>query len=466
MPFPRITKDTLPTSEPQAMLEERAAFLVVALQADDLQAGASRHLLRDATAVAIGRGDQCVVDRSAPAGANVLTLLFPDSRLSRQHARLESDGEHWVLHDTDSRNGSFVNGARKDRHVLEPGDVIELGTTFFLYQEHSVTARVSRDRTLAPSQLTAFSTLNPKLELQFQLLEHGACSMIPVLLRGETGTGKEVCARAVHELSRRSGQFVAVNCGAIPAALVESQLFGFVKGAFTGADRSESGFVRAAAGGTLMLDEIGDLPASSQTALLRVLQNSEVTPVGSSTALHVDVRIISATHQPLEQLIESGNFRRDLLARLVGFEVVLPPLRERREDLGLLIASILARHGATGLRGSAARALFLHGWPNNIRELEHCLGASRVLAGSEPIGLEHLPPHVQRSRPRTAPPESEPGELSLEDQELRARVIEALRATGGNLSEAARQMGKARQQLQRWVKRFEIDPAAFAERTD
>jgi transcriptional regulator of acetoin/glycerol metabolism len=210
------------------------------------------------------------------------------------------------------------------------------------------------------------------------------------------------------------------------------------------------------------LDEIGDLPATSQVALLRVLQNSEVTPVGSSSTHRVDVRFISATHQPLEQLLESGKFRRDLLARLTGFEIVLPALRERREDLGVLIAAILSRHGVSALRGSTARALLSYTWPDNIRELERCLSSASVLAGSEPIALEHLPQRIQRSSPSSLPPEAESeDELSPDDQELRDRVIEALRDSGGNLSEAARRMGKARQQLQRWVKRFGLDPAAF-----
>jgi DNA-binding NtrC family response regulator len=288
--------------------------------------------------------------------------------------------------------------------------------------------------------------------------------MMPMLLLGETGTGKEICARALHALSKRSGPFIAVNCGAIPQSLVEAQLFGFVKGAFTGADRSESGLVRAAEGGTLLLDEIGDLPPSSQAALLRVLQNSEVTPVGSSQPLQVDVRVISATHRPLAELAAQGSFREDLLARLAGFELRLPALRERREDLGLLIGAILARQSVPALRASTARALFFHDWPHNIRELEQCLGSSSVLAGTEPIAVEHLPQHLrQRQASRTEPPESErPVALSAEDAELRARVIEALSATGGNLSEAARRMGKARQQLQRWVRRFEIDPSAFS----
>jgi transcriptional regulator with GAF, ATPase, and Fis domain len=211
------------------------------------------------------------------------------------------------------------------------------------------------------------------------------------------------------------------------------------------------------------LDEIGDLPATSQVALLRILQNSEVTPVGSSSAHRVDVRFISATHQPLEQLLESGGFRRDLLARLTGFEVVLPPLRERREDLGVLIGAILSRHGVSALRGSTARALLSYSWPDNIRELEHCLSSASVLAGSEPIAPEHLPQRLQRSSQSGALPEAErESELSPDDEELRARVIEVLRDSGGNLSEAARRMGKARQQLQRWVRRFDLDPSAFS----
>jgi sigma-54 dependent transcriptional regulator, acetoin dehydrogenase operon transcriptional activator AcoR len=455
-------KDTLPTSEPQAELEKPTASLVVVVQADDLSAGASRHVLRDVTSVAVGRGDERVAQRSASGGAHALELLLPDSRLSRQHARIESKGERWVLRDAGSRNGSLVNGERVDQRILEPGDLIELGGSFLLYAEHRTFSYLERDSRLAPSELGAFSTLNPRLKAQFQLAEQGAHSMIPVLVRGETGTGKEVCARAIHALSGRSGPFVAVNCGALPATLVESQLFGFVKGAFTGADRSEPGFVRAAEGGTLLLDEIGDLPATSQVALLRVLQNSEVTPVGSSSTHRVDVRFISATHQPLEQLLESGKFRRDLLARLTGFEIVLPALRERREDLGVLIAAILSRHGVSALRGSTARALLSYTWPDNIRELERCLSSASVLAGSEPIALEHLPQRIQRSSPSSLPPEAESeDELSPDDQELRDRVIEALRDSGGNLSEAARRMGKARQQLQRWVKRFGLDPAAF-----
>src|SRR5262249_4252107 len=161
---------------------------------------------------------------------------------------------------------------------------------------------------------------------------------LSILLLGETGTGKEVLARSLHALSQRPGPFIAVNCGAIPENLVEGQLFGHVRGAFSGALKDEPGLVRAAQGGTLLLDEIGDLPASSQAALLRVLQESEVRPVGSTQTVKVDVRIIAATHRPLESLIKGNAFRHDLYARLAGFRFELAPLRKRKVDLGLLIA--------------------------------------------------------------------------------------------------------------------------------
>src|SRR5262249_27731601 len=167
---------------------------------------------------------------------------------------------------------------------------------------------------------------------------------LSVLLFGETGTGKEVLAGAIHRTSARTGAFVAANCGALPAALVESQLFGHVRGAFTGAVRDGPGFVRAADRGTLFLDEIGDLAPPAQAALLRVLEEYEVVPVGTTRAVHVDVRVIAATHRPLDQMAERGEFRQDLYARLAGFVQRIPPLRERREDLGLLVGGVLGRN--------------------------------------------------------------------------------------------------------------------------
>jgi transcriptional regulator with GAF, ATPase, and Fis domain len=254
---------------------------------------------------------------------------------------------------------------------------------------------------------------------------------------------------------------VAVNCGAIPANLVESELFGYRKGAFSGAVEDRPGLVRSADHGTLFLDEIGDLPPSSQAALLRVLQQHEVMPVGGSRPVQVDIRVMAATHRDLDEMVDNEEFRRDLFARLAGYRVELPRLVDRKADLGLLVGTLLATiaPGAT-LESDAARLLFFHDWPLNIRELEQCLRTASVLAGNAPIEIEHLPEAVRA--PREAPPNRPaPPQLSAEDQQRRAELLDHLRETRGNISAVARAMGKDRKQIQRWIKRFEIDADAF-----
>jgi DNA-binding NtrC family response regulator len=279
------------------------------------------------------------------------------------------------------------------------------------------------------------------------------------MIRGETGTGKEILARAVHGLSRRPGEFVAINCGGLTDTLIESELFGHKKGAFSGATDDTLGLVRAAHGGTLLLDEIGDLPPASQSAFLRVLQEREVIAVGSTRPVPVDLRVVSATHRDLEDLVARGRFRADLLARVSGFRLDLPPLRERREDLGLLVAHLLERitgeedAGGATFTEAAARALFRHDWPHNVRELEKVLAAAVVLAAGQPIDVAHLGPAVAE-----APAAPAPGE---EDEQLRARLVELLTQHEGNISAVARAMGKARMQIHRWMRRFGIGPDEF-----
>jgi transcriptional regulator with GAF, ATPase, and Fis domain len=291
---------------------------------------------------------------------------------------------------------------------------------------------------------------------------------IPVLLLGESGTGKEVLARVTHELSGRPGAFVAVNCGAIPPNLVESHLFGHQKGSFSGAVRDELGFVRSANGGTLFLDEIGDLPPASQAALLRVLQEGEVHPVGAARPVRVDVRVIAATHRSLDRMQDDGSFRRDLYARLSGFVVQVPPLRERKEDIGQLIGELLVRSETTvRIRPDAASLLVRYDWPLNVRELSQCLSTAAALATDGLIKLEHLPPQVARQEgpisllsvvegPASAGVRSRNTPLSPEDEALRADLVQRLEANGFNISAVAREMGKARQQVQRWVRRFNL----------
>jgi DNA-binding NtrC family response regulator len=287
-----------------------------------------------------------------------------------------------------------------------------------------------------------------------------AASPAPIVLVGESGAGKELLARAIHAWSQRSGALVAVNCGALNPNLIDSALFGHRRGAFSGAAESRPGLVRAADGGTLFLDEIADLPPAGQAALLRVLQEREVLPVGETEPVAVDLRWLSASHRDLDALAASGRLRADLLARLGGYRVALPPLRQRTEDLGLLVGTLLRRlagerAAAVTLAPETARALVRHSWPGNARELERALEAALPLAGDGPILPAHLPPELAGARPAALPVPGTPDELE-------ARLVGLLREHRGNLSAVARALGKARTQVQRWVKRFGLRPEDFA----
>jgi DNA-binding NtrC family response regulator len=306
-------------------------------------------------------------------------------------------------------------------------------------------------------------TLLPELEESHVALSRIARSgTVPVLLLGPTGSGKEVLAQEVHAQSQRRGPFIAVNCGALPVALVESLLFGHVKGAFSGAARDEIGFVRSSEGGTLFLDEIGDLPAASQAALLRALQEHEVIPVGATRAVKVDVRIVAATHRPLEMLSGEGGFRSDLLARLRGYTHRLPSLQERVADLGVILSDVLVqvageRASRLTLTPDAARALLRYGWPLNIRELHQAMGSAVALAVEDVIDARHLPSELTAPPP---PPASESMAPTREDQ-LRDQLVALLHENRGNVTAVARAMGKAPAQIHRWMRRFDIDPDAF-----
>jgi DNA-binding NtrC family response regulator len=283
-------------------------------------------------------------------------------------------------------------------------------------------------------------------------------SSVPVLLLGESGSGKEVLARAIHAMSMRKGAFVPVNCGALPETLIEGQLFGHAKGAFSGAVRDEVGLVRASDGGTLFLDEIGDLPKTSQAALLRVLQEREVMPVGATRTVKVDLRVVAATHRRVQ---DTPEFRADLYARLAGFTFDIPPLRARREDLGMLIAALLAKlapERTLRFSSAAGTALLRYSFPLNVRELHQALSVALVLATEDVIEVAHLPESIRKGPTSVTPPRQE---LTSEDEQLRASLTELLRAHQGNVSIVAREMNKTRMQIHRWMKRFAIDPEAF-----
>lgn len=386
-------------------------------------------------------------------------LTLPDRWLSSNHARLQYSFGRWILHDLDSKNGCSVNGESISRRELKDGDILELGHCFFLYRE-CTSLPESGYKNFEDCPVDTFPlTLQADLAYEIEKLEKLAATDISILILGESGSGKEVLAKHLHDTSKRSGDFVPVNCGALPAGLVESELFGHKKGAFSGATGEHLGLVRSADKGTLFLDELADLPPNSQAALLRVLQEKEVRPVGATQSSKVEIRILSATHLDLDELVEQGGFRRDLFARVSGYRITLPPLSFRPEDIGLLL-SVFLRDNESGdspaeLTIEAGRKLMRYPWPLNVRELQACLTTAKILADGSPIDVKHLPEPVRLFE--LSPTLS----ATSKDDSRKAELLEHLAKHRGNISAVARAMDKDRKQIQRWLKRFSIDIQRF-----
>jgi sigma-54 dependent transcriptional regulator, acetoin dehydrogenase operon transcriptional activator AcoR len=444
-----------------------APWLVVLLECDRPLAGCARYSLDGVDRVTLGRGEARGATRRVSGKMRTLEVRLPGRSLSVLHARLVRVGTSWAIEDLASKNGTFVGGQRVAQRVLDPQDVFEVGHTLLRVSPAVPTPEGAPVDVEIGEAAGGAQTLDPELALQFDALAKIAPSRVPVLVLGDSGTGKEVLARWVHGRTGRRGEFVAVNCGAIPGALVESTLFGHMRGSFSGAVRDEPGFVRAAQGGTLFLDEIADLAKGSQVALLRVLQEREVVPVGGTRPVPVDVRLVAATHQPLDEWVARGDFRADLFARIAGFTIRLPPIRERLDDFGFFVASLLSKMAPTrattiALAPDAGRALLSYDWPLNIRELEQCLAASVALADDGQIELSHLPAHVIRPRdPLATGTRTAANGLSVRDGELRLELLSQLARHHGNLAEVARAMGKARMQIHRWCRRFGVDPEVY-----
>ncbi|HUF50912.1 MAG TPA: sigma-54 dependent transcriptional regulator [Longimicrobiales bacterium] len=305
-----------------------------------------------------------------------------------------------------------------------------------------------------------------KMREVYRVIQRVAPTDVTVLITGESGTGKELAARALHDESRRGRQpFVAVNCSAIPAELVESELFGHVKGAFTGADRDRAGVFEAAHGGTLFLDEIGDLAVAAQAKLLRALEERRITRVGSNSSTAVTVRVVAATNRSLEIMVQEGTFREDLLYRLAVVQLELPPLRDRREDVIPLavhfIAHFAERHAIAALpiTEPCRRALLAYPWPGNVRELRNALERSLILADGDVLDVADLPPSITGSTAALRPADAALAELPY--TEARERVLDAfdraflsaaLERHGGNVSATARALGLHRQSLQKLLR--------------
>jgi transcriptional regulator with GAF, ATPase, and Fis domain len=449
---------------------ERVPYLYLSLEGDRPWAGGLRMSLHGIDRVSIGRGVERRSERTQVDGKSLLRVDVADDRMSREHLRLDKFGDAWLLVDLNSSNGSFIDGERVSNGPVTAESVIGVGRTIFLLREHAVPAEVS-NKDLDYSDISKIDvgmrTLSPLLAIEFGRVMQFSSTEIDILVLGETGTGKELVARAVHKASGRSGDFVPVNCGALTDTLVESQLFGHQKGAFSGATENQPGLVRSADKGTLFLDEIGDLPMNSQAAFLRVLQERAVTPVGGTRAISFDAKLVAATHCPLEEMVESGDFRADLLARIRGFVLRLPPLSSRLEDMGGIISAVLHAKGrdqSTRISLSAATTIFRYKWPQNIRELSRTIDISSVLAGDGELKHEHLPEYL-RDVPVIAAPRaasaSEGSPVETGDVGRRERLIALLKRHEGNISAVARDMDKARNQIQRWIKRYDIDVSMY-----
>jgi PAS domain S-box-containing protein len=297
----------------------------------------------------------------------------------------------------------------------------------------------------------------------FRRLRLASQSDVTVLLTGESGTGKELAAQAVHALSARHDKpFLSINCGAIPETLLESELFGHVRGAFTGAVRDKVGIFEAADGGTLLLDEIGDMSPLLQLKLLRVLQEHEVQRVGATHPRKVDVRLIGATNKDLAALVQDGALRDDFYYRVHVFEITLPPLRERREDIPLLVDHFIrevaqgTHKSVTGIARDALQRLMDYAWPGNIRELRNAIEHAFVTVQGEKVTLLDLPLEIRQ--PSVSPRSSgAPPRPAVADSTERQRILDALRQVGGSRTEAAKILGFSRVTLWKKMRQFDID---------
>jgi transcriptional regulator with PAS, ATPase and Fis domain len=379
-----------------------------------------------------------------PAGG---VTAIADRRASRRHLSVHvGRGAPAVfVEDHDSTNGTYVEGRRVTSERLEDGMVLRFGDTVCLLEERPGGAAPDAPDPLIVGESREVRVLRGDLA-------RVAVSDLSVLLLGETGTGKELAAQRIHELSGRRGRLLCLNCGAIPEPLIEAALFGHRKGAFTGAVDSTEGYFLAADRGTLFLDEIGELPLALQPRLLRVLDGGSFNSVGSTSPIKADVRIIAATNANLLERVEDGEFRRDLYARLCEFVVELPPLRRRRGDIMPLFEHFLrlaAPAKTFVLTGDFVEALLGHSWPMNVRELRS-LARRVALSDTDPTTLDAtlLPLDLRpRRRPDLVGTEC-PSREDLETQLERHK---------GNLLRVARHYGKARSQVYRWLKRLELD---------
>jgi two-component system, NtrC family, response regulator AtoC len=425
--------------------------------------GAATHRLSPGAQLTVGRGEDA-------------DIVIDDVAVSRKHAIFHA-GPPLELEDLGSSNGTFVSKANAGnidqtppgaktadqkrvavtgtRLQLGVGDSVSFGAALVVVRP----ARAAAVPAASPSQEGAVVRA-PALVRLYEEAARAAQMSLPILIVGETGVGKDVLARFIHERSARAKRpMIALNCAALSDSLAESELFGHEKGAFTGAQQARPGLFESASGGTVFLDEIGELPLTTQAKLLRALESGEIQRLGSSKTLKIDVRFVSATNRDLEKSSAEGKFRQDLYFRVNGITLNVPPLRERVSEIAELAARFLAAASKQAglaktpeLSGDALRALEGYAWPGNVRELRYVMERTLVTArdGDGPILPEHLPAQVRapdRDRGQASQASAEVPASGREESATRERVIEALARADGNQTRAAELLGVSRRTL-------------------
>ncbi len=420
-----LTRSFLSTREQQSTLVlKRPRIRIVS----GPRAGSS--LLLEEKSIVVGRGKKC-------------DLVVEDDTISRRHFAIHPHGEHWSIKDLESKSGTQIDGLLIKEAILAMGATIQVGATSMIFEEAQLELPLLSIEDTLPRPPNCLGESIRYKDL-FRTLKKVAPLELPVLLTGETGTGKEALARAVHDGSHRTRKpYVVVDCTLLDSQGLRSELFGHTKGAFTGAHADRLGAFREADGGTLFLDEVGEIPLDLQPLLLRVLQEGEVRPLGAGSPVRVDVRIVAATHRDLHKMVEASQFRADLLYRLGAIALEVPALKDRPGDVRLLANSFLP----PGKRFSetAMARLEAHDWPGNVRELSLLVQATAALAMEEEIQPEELR--------FVAGPK---GASNPKDLQEKARILEAIHTAGGNRSKAAKLLGMPRSTFYFKLKQFDI----------
>jgi DNA-binding NtrC family response regulator len=389
-------------------------------------------------------GEFLTIGREATCG-----LVVEDSFVSARHARIEKKAGGYVVRDLHSRNGTFLNGSRVTEAILAANDRIRFGEMVYVFSD-------------APTEPANLQSKNQVWNDQLRRLPSFAATDFAVLVLGPSGSGKEIMARAIHGHSARArGQFVSINCSALSESLIESELFGHIRGSFTGATHDRKGAFESARGGTLFLDEIGDLPLSLQPKLLRALENNEIRPVGSDRAIETDVRIIAATHKNLLAQVKLGRFREDLYYRLNVCQLCPPPLTERLEDFDDLIYQF-ARQYRVRFSFYTIEKLKKHAWPGNVRELKNLVARASAYYPGKHIQPEDIDSILESQNKSVAPPVESTtvpsgtnGSIIKEIE--REMIVRRLVANGGNQRRTALDLGLPKSTLHDRIKTYSID---------